>query len=149
MLRVSTGYVVKLLGGTGGFVQQFEDAVIRVYTGPIPASADAPPSGAYIAAVTRDGLPVAFGHGLSFQVMPNGYVLPALGLSMILQGLAAGIGGWCRLSAVDDEPTLTITRSRIDFEINPLDGVGFRISDATIGTGTSRVVDPFNYTIPR
>lgn len=149
MIRVSTGYVYKLLNGAGGFVQQFEDAIIRVYSGPIPTGADAAPQGVYLGAVTRDGLTVAIGHGLSWTVLTNGYALPALGINLVLTGMADGIAGWCRLSAVTDTPVISSSASRIDFEINSADGNGLKLANPNVSEGLARAIDPFNYTIQR
>lgn len=149
MIRVSTQYKYNLLGGYGGgFAGMFADAVIRVYSGAMPDSADNAPAGTYLGYITRDGLLVAAGHGLHFDLSLSAYVTQTLGEVWKLTGIAPGTAGWCRLSAVNDPAVLSPTTPRVDFQVNPADGVGFLISDPGISTGLVRDVPFFNYSIP-
>lgn len=147
MLRLSTQAKVDRLGGVA-FADTYADAVIRIYTGPIPTSADNAPQGSYIGYVTRDGLSPAIGHGFTFIERPDGIVTRTDGQVWTLIGTATGTAGWGRLARITDPPIFQPNSPRIDFEVNPSDGVGLYLTNPDIHVGLSRDVPFFNYYIP-
>lgn len=145
MLRLSTAVKVAWLSA---WPTLFNDAVIRIYSGVIPSSADQPPQGSYIGAITRDGLSPAPGHGLNFIVRPDGIVTRTDGEVWTLTGVATGTAGWGRLAAVGDPPIFQPGSARIDFQVNPSDGNGLLVTNPALAAGLTQDVPYFNYQIP-
>ena len=146
MIRCSTGYVVEQMTR---FAELFNDAMFRIYTGPPPATSDRAPTGTYLGYITRDGLLPGAGHGLSFDVAPNGYVQKPPTENWQLIGKASGIAGYGRLSAYNDAPEDSPSAYRIDFEVNPDDGNGILIASPNIINGLVRDQPGFYFTILR
>jgi len=145
MLRLSTQ--AKLIQLTP-FPTTYGDAVIRVYSGDPPVTADQAPTGTYLGYITRDGLSPTAGHGLHFIVRPDAIVTRTDGEVWTLIGLATGIAGWGRLAAFNDPPIFQPGAARIDFEVRPDDGIGLYLSNPNIHVGLSADVPFFNYSIP-
>lgn len=145
MLRISTAVKAAFLNS---FPALFDGSVIRVYSGPIPASANAAPTGTLLAVITRNGGPVNSANGLHFMTDANGVVMRTTGEVWTLTGLASGLAGWCRLSQWNDTPIFLPAAARLDFEVGAADGIGFWLANRTMASGITQDVPYFNYSIP-
>lgn len=145
MIRVSTGYKAPI---AELFADVFDDCVLRLYTGPMPASADAPVTGAYIAYVTKDGAVVNFGNGLRFLANTAGFASILPGDTIVLTGTGTGTIGYGRLSPVNDDGSASSVTPRMDFEVDGTDFNGIILPVRTVFPGLTKVLSGFFYTIP-
>lgn len=124
---LSTGFVAEIYGPKS-FDQIFRFGCIEIYSGPQPATADAPPSGTLLARITRDGgawAPGVEANGLEF-VRSGRYCLKPSDHKWIMVGLATGVAGWCRLRTNNAESGVgDLVSPRID------GAVGLEGADAT------------------
>ena len=150
--RYSEGLLNKLLGeqgveaGANGMKGIFKDAVIDVYTGGQPATANAAPTGTFLGRVTLNAGAFTEGvatNGLEFDPPSAGELLKAAAETWQLKGVAAGVAGWFRLrgNAVDDG-SLSTTLPRLDGSVGTTAG-DMLMSNVNIVVDAISTVDAF------
>jgi len=150
MIRVSTGFKRAFYGGIN-FSQAFLSGCIELLDGDMPASPNDPPVGTVIGRITRNGGVYTHGmpaNSLNYELNSFGEIRKPAADVWVLSGLAAGTVTWGRVFSGADSKTLSVTDARIDFQVNPLDGSGMHITDATLGVATQREVTFFLLGIP-
>ena len=145
MIRLSSGLRASMLW-TWGLNALLEGGHIRVYSGPQPATADAPPSGQLLGYISTDGLLPQPGQppgGLHFTLESRA-VLVNHG-TWILTGTATGEAGWWRLVWNAPDPgTHSDYYPRIDGTV----GESFRLADTLITPATRTPVTRFQIVFP-
>lgn len=119
MIRLSTGAINALLS-TGSFKTVFANAVLCVYSGTQPATADAAETGSLLATVTVDAgafVPGAATNGLNFDAADGKRIAKAAAETW--KGIygASGTMGWFRLYANDKATGDSTTGVRVDGSI--------------------------------
>lgn len=102
-IRLSSALRTAMVTNFGlGYLLQ--GGAIQLYAGTQPASADAAPTGAILATITKDGLALpttgAPGGGLQLEQGIDAGTLARRG-NWILKGVAAGTFGWWRFAALN------------------------------------------------
>jgi hypothetical protein len=149
MIRLSTAAKILMLTP---WLNALDDMVMRLYSGTMPAAADAAPQGVALGYITQNGLAPNPGHGLHFAMDTTGLILKAPLDVWTLTGIASGVATWGRLSAYNDSPVTNPHALRLDFQVfadgADGDGLGLHISDPTLSAALTRDVTAFNYRIP-
>ncbi|HEY1034565.1 MAG TPA: hypothetical protein VGE09_06250 [Pseudoxanthomonas sp.] len=97
-VRTSTGYEAQIMGPQS-FDAIFYNGAIEVRSGSQPANADLAATGVLLGRITADGGAWAAGdpaNGLRFT-RDGRYAMKNFSQRWVLQGLATGVAGWCRL----------------------------------------------------
>lgn len=134
-IKISTGAWAAWLC-TGSLQDIFADAVLEIFTGPQPATADAVETGDKTAIVTVDGLAFTPGvatNGLNFDDTTDATLYQIGTDDWEGDYLVAGTMGWFRLYANDRTTGASTTAIRIDGT------VGTSRSDAIVVTTTATV----------
>lgn len=152
-VRISTGATARLLGPEA-FETIFNGGCIELRSGPQPADADQPATGALLARITTNGLAWTAGApagGLGYE-RDGRFALKPADAAWRITGLASGTVGWCRIvTAEQDDGNFSITAARIDGAVaahesaNPAE---FRIPSTTITVGQTVDVDGWWFTLP-
>jgi len=151
-VRYSTGTLNALLGeagveaGANGLKGIFKDAIIEIYSGGQPASADAAATGTKLGQVTLGSGAFVEGtatNGLEFDPPTGGELTKAVAELWQFKGLAAGVAGWFRLraNAIDDEAQ-SIVLPRIDGNIGTTAG-DLKLSNVNVVVDGISSIDVF------
>lgn len=149
MIEVSTGFK-RAFYGTQSFHQAFANGCIEMYDGAMPGANNAP-TGTLIGRITLNG--GAYVHGspgnaLSYELTEDGIILKPVSATWALTGLAAGTATWGRVFSGADSKLLSSTDARIDFQINPVDGSGWFLTNPAPGVSNQYPVTYFLFGIP-
>ncbi len=138
-LQVSTGYKGEV---ATLFKSLFDGAVLRVFSGVRPATADAVQPDTLLGTITRDGA------GLVFAVS-GPYVQKPLADGWSLVASAAGNAAWWRLCFPDDDGRQSYELLRVDGDVGlPGSGAEIVMPDLAIASGGTYTMNQFLYTIP-
>ncbi len=148
-VKLSTGFRNAQLGSQG-FTEVFANAVIAVYSGAQPATADDAPTGTLLGYITKDGgtfTPGSATNGLNWATPASGAITKNTD-NWRLSGSANGTAGWFRLmgNAADSGASST-TLPRIDGAI-ATSGGDMNFSSLTVAVGSITTIDAFTYSIP-
>lgn len=115
-VRISSGLRDAVVTNYGlGIMMQYGH--IQVFAGTQPASPDEPPSGALLAQITQDGLPIPVpGDDAGGLMLVGGAVGEVVNLgNWIIKGVADGTAGWWRFVAGNIDPGgYSTTACRVD-----------------------------------
>lgn len=120
---------------------------VRIYTGPQPPSADNPPSGTYIARVSRDGVVPVAGQLTGGLMLQQGDIAGSLEKldNWTLVGTANGIAGWWRFVwNLPDAHTESQEYPRIDGVV----GESLLLDTVAITPSTNITVNDFFLLLP-
>lgn len=149
MLVVSNGHKRILLAL---FPTAYNGGCIEFFTGAAPESPNLAPTGTRVARLTNFGLPWVAGfptNGLQYVLDPDtGQISPDPSQAWVIKGLATGVAGYGRMIGMNDTGVTSITEPRVDFDINPVDGSGFQMTDASFTAATSRDSTFFTFALP-
>lgn len=147
----AAGAQVILAGAVGGSVSDlFRNAVIDIYSGSQPASADAAETGTKLARITlasgvfSPGSPI---NGVNFDVSTAGVLAKDADEVWSGLGLADGTAGWFRLYANAGTTGASDSAIRLDGSI-ATSGGQFNMSNTAIVTGGTTTVDSVALTMP-
>ncbi|WP_454262114.1 hypothetical protein [Pseudoxanthomonas mexicana] len=125
-VSTSTGYEALILG-PHAFDAIFFNGTIEVRSGVQPASADLAPTGTLLGRITADGgawSPGNPANGLRFT-RDGRYAMKNFAQRWVLQGLATGTAGWCRLLPNAADPGEdSLLHPRIDGAVGLSDAPG-------------------------
>lgn len=158
-LRLSTGMRNKLLEGTQGFKQLFDDGVMDIYSGTIPSTPDAPETGTLLVRITvgsatcgadGTGIGPAGENGLNFGTASNGSITKSAETWSGV-GTASGEAGYFRFYDTNIEQgtsgTYATTSVRMD-GVCAVSGGDLNMADLTITAGLTTTIDSFSITLP-
>ena len=120
-VRLSTGLVNALAGGgvgDGSLKDVFVNAVIAVYTGTQPATADAAETGTllgYITVGSGEFTPGSATNGLNWDAAVAGICAKPAATEWSITPIADGTAGWCRLYDNSRTTGASSTAVRMDF----------------------------------
>lgn len=141
-LQISTAHKTAL---APVFKALYDGAVIRVFSGTKPATADAAEMGTLLGIATLNGTPNA---GLVFDVS-GPYVTKPILASWIMTAIANGTPAWFRIAFPADSGGDSYTDLRVDGTIGPAPGDGVQLVwPSAVVNGNVYPVDTFLYTIP-
>jgi hypothetical protein len=146
-LRLSTATRNAIMTNTG-LQTLFNYGVIRIFSGPQPASADAPATGTHLGSITTNGLtfiPGEVSGGLQFALTASGKLERLPGAYWYLKGLNTGTAGWFRLFRNAYDPN---TQSTSYARIDGLIGTDLLLSNTSITPSTNQLVDGFYLYLP-
>lgn len=140
--QVSTGCRNKILD-TGSFSSIFNLGFIRLYSGAVPANADAAVTGSLVTSISNNST----GTGITWD--------PAAGGSISKKSSEtwSGVNGssatvtYFRLVAAGDTGTLSTTEARIQGLIGTV-GADMNLSSTSLTGGATQTIDTFNWTLP-
>lgn len=153
-VRLSTGCANAFAGGgsgDGSFKDVFANAVIAVYTGTQPATADAAESGTLLGYISVNGdtfTPGSATNGLTWDDAVNGSCAKPAGTEWSIIPSTTGTVGWARIYANDRTLGESTTTARIDLAC----GVGageLRFSTSTLTAGIKSIINTFNVYVPK
>lgn len=142
--KLSTGLRNAMLA-TGSFKATMEPAQLKIYSGAVPADADASVGSAtLLTTITED----ATGTGLDFDVAAVAGVL-AKDPAQIWRGVnvAGGAATFFRLVAAGDDGTSSTTQPRAQGTVGAA-GADLNLSNPTLISGASQTIDAFNVALP-
>ena len=158
-LRLSTGIRNNLLQGTGGIAGLLNEGVMDIYTGTMPASADAAETGTLLVRVSvASGLAGSSGtgggtagtgvgtNGLKFGTAANGSITKSADV-WSGTGKASGESGWWRFYATQVLKGATGTAIRMDGNC-AVSGGDLNMSDLTVAAAATITIDTFSITLP-
>jgi hypothetical protein len=131
----------------------FDGGIIRVYSGPPPASPDLAPTGTHIGSITRAGVPDTDPlAGLIFEAAGPYLVKPTV-TDWALRVDVNGTAGWWRLSADGDNPdSVLLDTQRVDGVIGTGDpvapGVTLWLPSLSLVAGQQHPIDYFLFAFP-
>jgi hypothetical protein len=149
MLSLSTGLQMALVGNAG-FSMAMGGGLIRIYSGPRPASADlpVPPTALELARITTMGRTFYPGNdtegaGLFFRILPPGIVENDGRWGIV--GIRAGQAAWFRWNWWNvDGNTESYSIPRIDGDVVVAGEIGdLYLPSRTMAVGTSYFIDTF------
>ena len=153
-VRLSTGCANAFAGGgssDGSFKDVFTNAVIGVYTGTQPASADAAESGTLLGYITVNGgafTPGSPTNGLTWDDAVNGSCAKPTATEWSIIPAATGTVGWARIYANDRTLGESTTAVRIDLACGV--GIGeLRFSTSTLTAGIKSIINTLNVFVPK
>lgn len=144
MAKLSTGLRDHLLA-TGDFQSGVDGGVIYIYSGPVPASADAALAGNTLLCVISNN---ATGSGISMAALPAGGVL-GKNAAEIWRGLivATDTASFYRFASLTDDGLLSTTAKRVQGTVGTV-GADMNFSNTGFVTGNYRNVDSYNVAQP-
>lgn len=131
----------------------FDGGIIRVYSGPPPASPDVAPTGVHLGSITRAGVPDADpAAGLTFEAVGQYLLKPSL-TPWALRVDVNGTAGWWRLTEPGDDPdAVTLDTQRVDGVIGtgdaPSADTTLWLPTLSLVAGQQHPVDYFLFTFP-
>ena len=143
-IQISSGLRDHLLV-TGSFKSAMDGGVIRIYTGAIPASADADSSAlTVLCTISLD----ATGTGITWGSTVTAGIL-AKNTSEIWRGLigTTGTATFFRFLAIADTGTLSTSQKRVQGTVG-LAGADLNFSNVNLVSGNYRVIGSLNLTLP-
>jgi hypothetical protein len=148
-IHVSTKFKEDILG-PHSFASIFNGGRIKVFSGPQPATADHPETGAYLGEVSVEGNPWVVGgeNGLNF-VLDGPWATNDPAQAWRLVASVAGTAGWFRLvGRLGDTGGYSFAAPRIDGSVGAIDGADFRVPTTALTVGYSAPVQQFLFTLP-
>jgi len=158
-LRLSTGLRNNLLQGTGGIAGLFADGIMDIYTGTMPANADAAEPGTLLVRVSVSsgaaGSAQTGGGTAGTGVGTNGLDFGTAAAGSITKdastwsgtGRADGEAGWWRFYATQVLKGTSGTAIRMDGNC-AVSGGDLNMSDLTVATAATITIDTFSITLP-
>lgn len=144
-MQLSTGLRTFLMV-TGSLKQALDGTVIKIYNGPIPATADAPLAGnTLLCTITKDGDGVT---GLTMEPTAAGGVMTK-NTSEVWEGevIATGEATFFRQGTLADPDNSSNTAIRIQGTVATMGG-DINFTDTLFTTGDSRRIRYYNATVP-
>ena len=141
-VNCSTGFRQRIIG-PHSFESIFDGSTIDVYDGPQPETANLPPTGTLVGRITHSG-------GLRFS-RSGIYVTSYPGQAWVLNGLAAGVAGWCRLRTSGDDNSDSTTLPRIDGAVGLIDTIGdyqLRLPDVAMSASANLPITAWWWLLP-
>lgn len=145
-VRLSSG-LANYMAGNGSLAGAFADAVIDLYTGAQPASADAAATGTLLGTLTNNGTanaPIPIGASATTA----GAVGTASGVTPSCVAVDTGTAGWFRVRKVDDTPGATTAAVRLDGTI-AASGAELNMTNRSVTTGGTISLAAISIVIPR
>lgn len=148
-IRFSEGLRDMMLG-SADLKTAFTNAVLRIYSGVQPTSANDAKTGTLLLEITVDG--GAFSHGsptngLNFDAPSAGIIAKAVAEAWKGNGITDGTAGWGRLSGNPlDDGTSSTTLARIDVSVAKTGG-DLNLSNTTVVAAAPTTVDVFQLTM--
>lgn len=142
--KISTGLRNGLLV-TGSFKSLMDGSKMRIYSGPVPATADAALSGNTLLCEVSDD---ATSGGIDFDAAASGGVL-SKDPSQIWRGVnaATGLASFYRIVEDADDGTLSTTRRRMQGTVQTAGG-GLNLSSTSLTAAASQTVNFFSVSLP-
>lgn len=141
-IKLSTGARTKLLD-TGSMSDIFSGGVIKIYTGPVPASADDAVSGTLLCTVSLNST----GTGITFDAATDGVLPKAAAEVWSGTNVAGGVARYFRHVAPGDTGALSTTQARIQGTIG-VAGDDMNFSSTTLANGATQTIDYYNVVMP-
>ncbi len=147
------GDQVILAGATGGSISDlFQNAVIDVYSGTQPTTADLTETSGSVKLVTITLSSGAFvsgssTNGINFGEVSSGVLSKESGETWSGVGLANGTAGWFRLYDNSYTTGASSTAVRLDGSVAS-SGAQFNMTNTTVVTGATSTVDSVSLTLP-
>lgn len=135
------------VGGVGSYYDALNNCLIKIYSGPAPASAnDAVPASATLLCTISDN---NTGGGLNFKPAVTDGVLSKLP-SQIWSGVevANGVASWFRVVKVDDVGNESTTAIRLQGDVSQVAG-DMTLYDTSFAVGNHRPIKHCNIIIPQ
>lgn len=144
MAKFSTGLRTKMLD-TGSLKASLALAVLRIYSGAEPATADAAVTGTLLSEITVGGA----GTGLSLgPTATAGVITKASETWSDTNNNASGTAGYFRLVVLaSDDGTLSTTQARVQGSVGTA-GADLNLSSTSITAGGSQTIDYFSIALP-
>lgn len=145
-LKFSTGYRNARLDGSG-FKQAMAGCVLKLYTGPEPASADAAATGTKLVTYTKDGAADA---GLELGTASGGSISKASGQTWSGLPTSSGTANYFRWEMPDDDGTLSGDAIRVQGKagLNSDPTADLGLSSLAIVANAPQSIDSANITEP-
>lgn len=141
-LKVSTGLRNQLLDG-GSLKAALAGGLIKIYTGPVPASADDAVTGTLLTTVSLAGS----GTGIDLGVAAGGTIPKDPSQSWSGINVATGTAVYFRHVAAGDDGTLTATSKRLQGTCGTA-GADLNMSSVNLVANAPQVIDAANFTMP-
>lgn len=153
-IRLSTGCVNALAGGgagDGSFKDVFANAVVAVYTGVQPATADTAESGTLLGLITLNGDSFTGGvvtNGLNWDAAVGGVCSKPSAEEWAIVPIESGTAGWARL--YDNSMTTGASSSAVRLDMACGVGAGeLRFSSTLLTATVKSLINTFNITFPK
>lgn len=142
-MKISTGLRSKLLD-TGSLKTILAGGLIKIYSGALPADADAAVTGTLLCTVSNNST----GVGINLAAAATNGVIPKLATE-VWNGVnaAAGTAAYFRHVAAGDDGTLSTTQARIQGTV-AVAGGDLNISDVNLAAGAAQGVDYYSVALP-
>jgi len=150
-IKYSTGYRnTNLKAGGKSEADILANGAIYLYTGSMPANADAAETGTFLVKITLASGLFAFGtttNGIEFDVAANGILAQKAGEVWSGIGEAAGVIGWGRFHANAGPVGASVTAERLDFDVNTT-GAALNMGNTTVSIGGTVTINSPTLTKP-
>ena len=142
----STGFRNAVLG-TGSVTGVLAGAVLKVYSGTMPASADAALSGnTLLCTYSGNGVPAA---GLEFEATPiNGALLKKASQSWSGNAVASGTATFCRFEMPADTGASSTSAVRIQGDVALANAMLNLTNGVTFASGAPQAIQSFVLSLP-
>ena len=142
-LKASTGLRNKLMD-TGSMKSIFAASFLKIYSGAVPADADAAVTGTLLCTISI----ASGGTGVNFATSAVSGVLSKLG-SETWSGVnaATGTATYYRHVAAGDDGTLSTTQARIQGSVATVGG-DMNLASTALTSGATQTVDYYSVTVP-
>jgi len=148
-VQLSTGLRNGMLNATG-FTEAFTNAVMYIYSGPQPLTADAAVQGTLLGIVTKTAGAFTFGtssNGLNFAAPAAGAISKDSNAWQTVWA-TAGIAGWFRLMGnASDALGTSTTLPRLDGSVATVGG-DLNLSTVNAVVSAPATIDVFTFTLP-
>jgi hypothetical protein len=150
-LRVSTGFRDKLMtpaaDGGKSWGELLDGGIIHIYSGTQPADADTAESGDLLVKITKDGLALGSGGGLSLGNATNGKISKPAADDWKGTAVADGTAGWFRFYDSNETTGTSTTAVRFDGRV-ATSGGELRVVTTTIADESNQVIANFSIEFP-
>ena len=141
----------KIMNAAKGFKQIFANGVIRIYSGSVPADADADEgAGTLLLEISKDSIaitPGAAANGLNFDAIVAGLLSKNADVWSDV-GIATGTAAWWRMYDNGRITGASSTAKRCDGLVGT-SGVTLILSSTSIVSGATTTLDTANFTMPK
>jgi hypothetical protein len=141
-VKFSTGARTKLLSDSS-LASMFADGTIKVYTGPVPASADDAVSGTLLCTISLNST----GTGITFDPATGGVLPKAVAEVWSGVNVASGVARYFRHVAPGDTGGSSTAQPRIQGTIGTV-GDDMNFSSTNLTSGATQTIDYYNVVMP-